>query len=112
MKLTPLNNHVILEVVDEYAGIVRNQDNEQGKKGVLVDFNVSALHITASSVGVIPEAYCEVLAKELAALRGQTVYYQEYSDSGKKLKVGNKEYVQVYFWQLTSIEVPSEKESK
>jgi co-chaperonin GroES (HSP10) len=111
VKLKPLNNHVILEIVDEYAGIVRNQDNEQGKKGILLDFAVSPLHITASSVGVISTESVGSITRELEALKGQTVYYQEYSDSGKKLKIDGKDYVQVYFWQLTSIEVPT-KESK
>jgi co-chaperonin GroES (HSP10) len=105
MNIKPINNHCILEICDEYAGIIRDTENENTNKGILISHQLTQLHITASNSLILPAENLAVLDKELTALQGSVVYYQEYADSGKKFKVGDKQYVQVFFWQLTGFEL-------
>lgn len=100
--IRPLNNHCLIEVIDEYEGIMgATTDNVQ--KGVLRDFKLSKEHLTAS-VGYSLNWSIETEREELKPMLGKVVYWQEYADIGSKFNIDGKEYVLVPFYRLIGVE--------
>lgn len=97
----PLNNHCLIEVLDEYAGIVRDKQNENVQKGVLRDFKLVKDHLTTSTGYFMdPGEY----HTNFTGMLGKTVYWQEYADAGSKFTVDGKSYVLVPFYRLIGFE--------
>jgi hypothetical protein len=96
--IKPLNNSCLIEVIDEYDGIVGSDKVENVQKGVLRDYFIVDDHITASAGYKIEDAdwHRGVLSK----MKGKTVYWQEYADSGSKFTIDGKQYVLVPFYRL------------
>lgn len=100
--IRPLNNHCLIEVIDEYEGIMgATTDNVQ--KGILRDTHLDRVHLTASA-GVDITHYSEDIRPEFEKLKGKTVYWQEYADIGSKFHIGGKDYVLVPFYRLIGVE--------
>lgn len=106
--IKPLNNNVLVEIIDEYDGIIRDAANEQVQKGVVVSFALSPMHLTASAAfdisgnnGAVNQA---ALIESLDELVGKTVYWEEYSDTGKKFEQDGKRYSLIPFYRLIGFE--------
>lgn len=100
--LTPLNNNCLIEIIDEYDGILRNSDEESVQKGVLRAYGLTSDHLTASTGYEISDV--KVYAQELEKKIGKTVYWQEYADAGSKFTIDGKRYVLISFYRLTGFE--------
>lgn len=96
--IKPLNNHCLIEIIDEYAGVIRNNEQENVQKGVLRAFTFEANHLTASTGYRIEDMI------DLKSMIGKTVYWQEYADTGNKLRFDDKQYVMVPFYRLIGVE--------
>jgi hypothetical protein len=99
--IKPLFNSVLIEVVNEYDGILgATTDNVQ--KGVLRDYDLIRDHLTASTgYGIIEDPNYEA---QLHNMLGKTVYWQEYADAGAKFRIDDKDYVLVPFYRLIGFE--------
>jgi hypothetical protein len=96
--IKPLFNHCLIEVIDDYEGVIRNNQDENVQKGVLRNFSVSRDHLTTSTgyevQGLIDYAH---LLKDMV---GKVVYWQEYADTGSKFSIDGTLYVLVPFYRL------------
>lgn len=101
MAIKPLNNMCLIEVIDDYEGVIRNTENENVQKGVFVDYAYVPDHLTASTGYRITD---DDLIAEMAELIGKTVYWQELADAGSKFTVEGKRYVLVPFYRLIGYE--------
>lgn len=98
--IKPLNNNCLIEVIDDYDGIIRDSKDENVQKGVLRDFKLDNYHLTASTGLAFTDKYGEGMMKYLGTMQGKTVYWQEYADSGSKFDINGKKYVLVPFYRL------------
>lgn len=96
--IKPLNNNCLIEVIDEYEGVIRNTDQENVQKGVLCSFRFEPYHLTASTGFRIEDMI------DMKKLDGKTVYWQEYADAGSKFEIDGKKYVLVPFYRLIGFE--------
>jgi hypothetical protein len=108
--IKPLFNNCLIEVVNEYEGIVGSDKNENVQKGVLRNYTLVKDHLTAST-GYSVEGYIEY-AEELNKLKDKVVYWQEYADSGSKFDIAGKQYVLVPFYRLLGFDDETTKETK
>lgn len=102
MAIRPLNNQVLIELVDEYDGILRNTEDEQVQKGVVIEAGLNRHHLTASvgyDLGGTEDADAM-----MDFLRGKLVYWEEYSDTGKKFEFEGKRYSLVPYYRLIGYE--------
>lgn len=96
--IKPLNNNCLIEVIDEYEGVLRNTDNENVQKGVLKEIEFEANHLTTSTGYLLPDL--KKTADFYKDKLGKTVYWQEYADSGSKFTIDGKQFVLVPFYRL------------
>lgn len=101
--IRPLNNNCLIEVIDEYDGIVGSNKAENVQKGILRDYKLEADHMTASTGYRLYDG-TEKHGKQLKAMIGSTVYWQEYADAGSKFDVDGKQFVLVPFYRLIGFE--------
>lgn len=99
--IKPLNNHCLIEVIDENEGLVGATD-ENVQKGILKDFAYSNHHLTTSTGYLINGI--QDINKEILAMRDTVVYWQEYADSGSKFTQDGKEYVLIPFYRIIGYE--------
>lgn len=95
--IQPLNNCVLIEVMDDNEGLITSAD-ENVQKGKLLSGQLIPDHLTASTGYLINNI--EVYAEDIDKLVGKIVYWQEYADSGSKFKQDGKDYVLVPFYRL------------
>lgn len=98
--IKPLNNNCLIEVIDEYDGIVGSDKANNVQKGVLKDFEIIGDHLTAATGYNISSDNIARYIEYLAGLKNKTVYWQEYADAGSKFTVDGKQYVLVPFYRL------------
>lgn len=101
--IKPMNNHCLIEVIDEYEGVV-GSGGQQMQKGVLRDVAVTGMHLTASTGLVWTPELTRTISTELKYLVGQTVYWEEYSDMGKQFDIEGKKYVLIAFYRIIGFE--------
>lgn len=94
----PLNNNVLVEVINENEGLV-GATTDDVRKGILRDWGLSTEHLTASAGHTLFEG---IVApdKMLTKLKGKVVYWEEYSDTGKKFNIDGKDYSLIPFYRL------------
>lgn len=103
LPFRPVGNMALIEVEREYKEIVRNDADEQTKKGILRDVSISPIHLTESGGLVLSNELFNELFKELKKLIGETVSYQEYADSGRKVEVDGREFVTVPWYRIIGV---------
>lgn len=101
MSIRPLFNQCLIELVDDYAGVVRSTAAERVQKGYLRSFDLIFDHLTTSTgYGFAKSDY----EPRLEALVGQLVYYQEYADSGAVFEQDGKKWALVPWYRLIGFE--------
>lgn len=100
--IKPLNNNCLIEVIDDYAGVIRNTEQENVQKGVLREANFFSYHLTAST-GLLMTGM-EEIQEMYKPMLDKTVYWQEYADAGSKFEIEGKKYVLVPFYRLIGFE--------
>lgn len=96
--IQPLNNNCLIEVIDEYDGIVGSDKANNVQKGVLRDYFIVEDHLTAATGFTIKDT--EQYRQWLSKMSGKTVYWQEYADAGSKFTVDGNQFVLVPFYRL------------
>lgn len=107
-KTLPLNNNVLIEVMREYEGVSRSDENETMKYGKLVDYSLSGYHLTASAALLIPPSHLTILKNQLDSMVGKTVRWEEFAEGGQTFVEDNKTYAIIPFWRLISVTEESE----
>lgn len=103
MKTKPLNNNVLIEVTREFAGVSRTDENENMSYGILRDFSMGNYHLTASSGFRIDDKDLKILRKQLEAMIGHTVRWEEFAEGGQTFEEDGKTYALIPWWRLISI---------
>jgi co-chaperonin GroES (HSP10) len=100
--ITPVNNHVLIEIIDKYGGVVRDRKDETRSKGKVLAYSYDQDHITAST-GYQMSLSLEKRKQHLDALKGQTVLFQQYADEGQTFDQDGKKYSLVYWWRIMGV---------
>lgn len=100
--LRPLNNHCLVEVIEEYGSVLRNKTDQQYQQGKLISFGITPEHLTVST-GYALENIDEV-GDALTEMVGKTVYWQQYADSGQVFDIDGKKYALIPFYRLVGVE--------
>lgn len=100
--IRPLFNMCKIEIIDDYAGVIRNTGEEQVQKGVLRDYALMSDHLTAS-VGYRLSDPAGVY-DQVVSLVGKVVHYAQYADSGQVIEEDGKKYAFVPFYRLIAAE--------
>lgn len=101
--IKPLNNHCLIEVIDQYEGVLGSGGGNM-QKGVLKDFTPSREHLTASTGHIIEDSHMANIIERFTDLLGKTVYWEEYSDMGKQFDIDGKKYVLIPFYRIIAFE--------
>lgn len=107
MQLKPLNNHVLVEVDDPYAGLSKPQDDSQSmQKGKVIEAAISAYHLTMSTGFRMDSTDMQVIQRSIADLIGKDVYWQEHADVGQRFTSddGKRIFALIPFWRLIAFE--------
>lgn len=100
--IQPLFNHCLIEVIDEYAGILRDNTTEDRQKGKLISYDVTHDHLTAST-GYTLAGYVEY-GEMLESLVNKIVYWQNFADTGMQFNEDGKLYSMVPWYRLVGFE--------
>lgn len=109
--IRPLFNNCLIELVDDYAGVLRSTADERVQKGYLHDGTMLIADHLTTSTGYHIEGLLDY-AKQLGKLKGKLVYYQEYADSGAVFEQDGKRWALVPWYRLIGFEdVTKDQES-
>lgn len=100
--IIPLNNHCLVEVIDEYSGIHRTETDQQFQKGKLLDYGLTPDHLTTSTGYRLENI--EAIKTALDQFKGKIVYWAQYADSGQVFTVDEKQYALIPFYRLIGVE--------
>lgn len=100
--IKPLFNNCLIELVDDYAGVIRSDANERVQKGYLRDFQLIRDHLTASAGHTVADFVD--YGKQLTKHKDKLVYYQEYADSGTVFEQDGKKWALVPWYRLIGFE--------
>jgi hypothetical protein len=101
----PLNNNVLVEIIDPYHGVARNGTGESHKEGRIIDFAIAKYHITASAAICFGDDFIESKSQELAGYskNGSLVLWEEFANEGQELKKNGKTYALIPWWRLIGV---------
>lgn len=107
----PLNNNVLVEIIDPHSAVSRSTENESQKKGKLIAASVALYHLTASAAVQFTDGFQAAIRNELEdhIRKGSYVYWEEYANEGQTFTHDGKQYAFVAWWRLTGFEEPEEK---
>lgn len=107
--IRPLFGNCLIELVDDYAGVIRSDANERVQKGYLRDAFIMDEHLTTSTGHTI--THIDEWGSQINGLVGKLVYYQEYADSGAVFEQDGKKWALVPWWRLIGFEDNKEQAS-
>lgn len=100
--IKPLNNHLLVEVIDEHSAVHYNKTDAQYQKGVVLDGRFTADHLTTSTGYRISSI--ESIYKYFMSLKGKTVYWGQYADSGQVFEQDGKKLALIPFYRVVGYE--------
>ena len=100
----PLNNYVLVELQREYAGVSRAESEDELKTGILRDYSISKVHLTASSAARFDTDIIESLELMLKGMLGKTVRWEQFAEGGQTFIEDGKTYALIPWWRLISVE--------
>lgn len=106
----PLNNNVLVEILDKHSKVSRSTSGESQKKGKIIDFVIGFYHLTASAGVHLDDGFRTDLYNMLGESvdRGDTVYWEEFANEGQTFTHEGKQYAFVAWWRLTGVEAAEE----
>lgn len=104
LKTKPLNQNVLTEVLRDDDGVSRSDENESLKYGILRDYSLSGLHLTASSAYELTPEMFATLDPFLKKLVGKIVRWEEFAEGGQTFVEDGKTYALIPWWRLISYE--------
>lgn len=103
LKTRPLNNCVLIEILREYEGVSRIDDDEVLKTGRVIAFNSECWHITASSAIVFDDDTLKCIKALSNDIEGKIVRWEQYAEGGQTFEEGGKTYALIPWWRLISV---------
>jgi hypothetical protein len=100
--IKPLNNHLLVEVIDEHSAVHYDKTDEQYQKGRVLGYHFDLNHLTTSTGYTI--AGFELLSKEYGELMDKVVYWGQYADSGQVFEQDGKKLALIPFYRLVGYE--------
>lgn len=100
--IKPLNNHLLVEVIDEHSAVHYNKTDEQYQKGRVISTHFDPNHLTTSTGYKIDDIAS--VCKEYGALVGKVVYWGQYADSGQVFEQDAKKLALIPFYRLVGYE--------
>jgi hypothetical protein len=106
----PLNNNVLVEILDKHSKVSRSTTGESQKKGRLVSFIFGLYHLTASAAIELDQQANDSMRVQFTDLiaKGANVYWEEFANEGQTFTHEGKSYAFVAWWRLTGYELPEE----
>lgn len=101
-KIQPLFNHCLVEIVDDYAGVIKTENNDNIQKGILRDAWLVSDHITASTGYEIKDI--EDHSKMVNDMKDKVVFWQQYAEAGNAINHEGKKYVLIPYYRLIACE--------
>lgn len=101
-KIQPLFNHCLVEIVDDYAGVIKADNTDDIQKGILRDAWLVQDHVTASTGYRIEDL--GDYAHMLKDMTGKIVFWQQYAEAGNAINHDGKKYVLIPFYRLIACE--------
>lgn len=107
--MKPLNNNCLIEVLREYAGVSRSDENEALNYGILIDYNIQPYHLTASAAERLDDKFILDTAQHLGNLvdKRAVVRWEQFAEAGQTVLKDGKTYAIVPWWRLIASEEPS-----
>lgn len=98
----PYTNNALIEVLKADDIVIREDDNELMKYGILRDARVDRFHLTASAAVDLGVEYQTTKAAELAGMIGDVVKWEEFAEGGQTFKDqdDNKVYALIPWWRI------------
>lgn len=103
MKTQPLNNNCLVEVIKEYDGVSRADENEDKSYGKLISYSVMPHHVTASSFGKFSQEHMDYIISRLNDAKNKTVRWEQYAEGGQTFVEDGKTYALVPWWRLIGV---------
>ena len=103
-KIQPLFNHCLVEIIDDFAGVIKADNNDGVQKGILRDAWLTSDHVTASTGYEIKDL--EEHAHILEYMRGKVVFWQQYAEAGNAINHDDKKYLLIPYYRLIACEEP------
>lgn len=101
--ITPVNNQVLIEVIDEYAGLSHSGGDDQ--RGIVRACNVLGVHLTASTGFALPAEAAKAIATDVATWIDKPVRYALYADAdSSKFTEDGKNYVLIPWYRVLGVE--------
>ncbi len=101
-KISPLFNKCLIQIDDEYADVIRPDDDAGVQKGTLIEATLMGDHLTTST-GYHIEGL-DQYGERLKDLVGKTVFWEQYGEAGNIIKQDGKQYALVPFYRLIAVE--------
>lgn len=108
MKVNPLNNNVLVEVLRNDDGVSRADASESKQFGKVVSYSISAYHLTASSAHTFTGQELITNDQWLSGLVGKIVRWEEFAEGGQTFEEDGKTYALIPWWRLISYEEENE----
>lgn len=102
-KIQPLFNHCLVEIVDDYDGVIGSK-NDGIQKGILRDAWLCSDHITASTGYEIQDV--EEHAEMLKDMTNKIVFWQQYAEAGNAITHDGHKYLLIPYYRLIACEEP------
>jgi len=103
LRTRPLGNNCLIEVIKEYDGVSRADENEDKSTGILRDVSVHKYHLTASASIRFDEEDLQIIANDLDDLIGKEVRWEQYAEGGQTFVEAGKTYALIPWWRLISV---------
>lgn len=102
MALKPLFNKCLIEIIDEYAGITRSNENEDVQKGILRKLQLMGDHLTTSTGYTIGDV--KMYRGVLEAMLDKVVFWEQYGEAGNIIEKDGKRFALIPFYRLIAWE--------
>lgn len=103
LKTRPLNNNCLIEVIKDYDGVSRMDENEDMSYGVLRATSNVGWHLTASSAIEFDDMTVSDIKVWLQSLIGKTVRWEQYAEGGQTFEEEGKTYALIPWWRLIGV---------
>lgn len=103
LKTKPLGNNCLIEVLKDYEGVSRFDENESQSYGRLINANIQRYHVTASTAIRFDNDFMADVKNGLMAFKGKIVRWEQFAEGGQTFEEDGKTYALIPWWRLISV---------
>lgn len=108
--IIPLFNSALIEIVDDYDGVIGSDVATDLQKGILRNYQLIQDHLTTSTGYGIAPKNLQIYNTVLEGWLNQVVYWQQYADAGSEFAIEGKRYVVIPWYRIIGGEKNGTKE--